>query len=225
LQTIANEIKPDYLQIADEPTTIAMLTGLKMSPSEYADFIRTGVAQIGHPGDMVISAGAGTWEDPAYLSGLLNIPGLDCIDIHIYPIGREAALLQRAYDLARSAHLNGKRVAISEAWLYKVSSSELSSLGGNYTTIYSRDAYSFFEPLDEEFIRTLSLMARASRIEFVSFFWTRNFFGYLDYDQVHSMGDQEINRLINQSSSAALQDGALSPLGIFYQNWIASQAK
>jgi hypothetical protein len=225
LVTIATEIGPDYLQIADEPTTIAMLTGFRMSVAEYAGFIRSSAEKIGHPNGLLLAAGAGTWEDPAYLNDLMNIPGLDCIDLHIYPIGKNAALLQRAYAAAQQAHAAGKRVAISEAGLYKVNSSELSTLGGDYARIYSRDTFSLFEPLDEKFIQALTQMSRAGGIEFVSFFWTRSFFAYLDYDQVHTDSDAEINRLINQASLTAMQSGAVSPLGIFYQNWISEQTR
>ncbi|MBI4732371.1 MAG: hypothetical protein HY781_09680 [Chloroflexi bacterium] len=225
LVTIANEIKPDHLQIANEPSTMAMLTGFEYSSEEYLDFIETTLEMIDKSTGILLGAGAGTWEDPAYLDGLMEIAGLDFIDIHIYPIGRDGNLLQQASEAARLAHANGKRVTISESWLYKVDSAELGELGGEFEMIYSRDAWSFFEPLDEKFIRALTLMARADEIEFVSFFWTRNFFTYLDYDQYRTLSAPEINRAINQASIAATESGALSPLGKFFKAWISEQSK
>ncbi len=223
LQTIAARIRPDYLQIANEPSTLAMLTGFQLTPAEYADFVRTSVEKIGHPGGMLLAAGSGTWEDPAYMNDLTGIPGLDCIDIHIYPIGRDGGLLQRAYATAGQARAAGKRVVISEAWLYKIRSSDLATFGGDYATVISRDAFSFFEPLDEKYIQVLTRLARAGGIEFVAFFWTRSFFAYLSYDQAHTLTEAEINRQMNAASVAALQSGATSPLGLFYQEWIAGQ--
>ena len=225
LITIADEVQPDYLQIANEPSTIAMLSGVNFTPTDYAAFIQSSVQKIGHHNGMKIGAGAGTWDDPAYMDDLMNIQGLDCIDIHIYPIGRSANLLQRAYDAAAQAHAHGKCAVISEAWLYKVSSGELTGLGNNFTTVYSRDAFSFWEPLDESFIRAVTRLSQASGIEFVSFFWTRSLLTYLDYNQFGSLSADQINRQLNQTSLVNMQNGTLSPLGLFFKNWIAGGFK
>lgn len=224
LVTIADQIRPDFLQIANEPSTAAMLTGFALTPAGYADFVRSSIERIGHPGSLLLGAGAGTWEDPAYMTGLLNIPGLDHIDIHIYPIGRDGALMRRAYEIAGQARAAGLGVTISESGLYKVSSQELATLGTDYTTIYRRDAFSFWEPLDEKFIQALTALSRAAGIEFISIFWTRNFFAYLDYDSASRLSDAELNQALNRASIAAVQDGRLSPLGEFYRDWIAGQS-
>ncbi len=223
LVTISTEIQPDYLQIADEPNTIAMLSGVAFTPDEYATFIQSSVNKIGHPNGLRLGAGSGTWEDPAYMNNLMSITGLDCIDLHIYPIGRDGNLLKRASDTAIQARQNGKCAIISEAGLYKVSSSELSSLSGDFASIYSRDAFSFWEPADEAFITALTRLSQSSGVEFVSFFWTRSFFSYLDYDQSHDLSVQQINRNLNQASIASLENGTLSPLGEFFKDLIAQQ--
>jgi hypothetical protein len=225
LVTIANEIQPDYLQIADEPGTIAMLSGVKFTPADYAAFIQSSIEKIGHRQGMKLGAGSGTWEDPAYMNDLMNIQGLDCIDIHIYPIGRNANLLERAYEAATQARASGKCAVISEAWLYKVSSSEMTTLSGNFEQVYGRDAFSFWEPLDESFIRAVTKLSQASGVEFVSFFWTRYFFAYLDYDQYHTLTPQQINRQATQASIANTQTNTLSPLGTFFRDWIAAGSK
>lgn len=223
LQTIATEIKPDILQIANEPSTTTLLTGFDLTPEEFTDFVQSSIDLIDKSSGIQISAGAGTWEDPAYMNGLIQIDKLDTIDIHIYPMGRNAMLLHRAMETAALAVTRGKRVGISEAWLYKVDSDELVEVGGDFEMIYSRDAYSFFEPLDEKFIRALTLMARANEIEWISFFWTRNFFVYLDYETYHTRSDQQINQALNQASFTAIDNGTFSALGDFYKNWIIEQ--
>lgn len=225
LVTIASEIQPDYLQIADEPSTIAMLSGVKFTPNDYAAFIRSSVDRIGHRGGMKIGAGSGTWEDPAYMNNLMSIKGLDCIDIHIYPIGRNASLMERAYDIATKARTSGKCAVISEAWLYKVNSDEMTTLSGNFEQVYGRDAFSFWEPVDESFIRAVTKLSQASGIEFASFFWTRYFFAYLDYDQYHNLTPPQINRQATQASIANTESNRLSPLGIFFRDWVAAQSK
>ena len=223
LQLIAREIHPDILQISNEPTTIEMLTGYKFTPSEYADFIEESIRALNNPKDVRLGAGAGTWEDPAYLEKLLAIQGLDCIDLHIYPIGRNGNLLKQAQKVARQAHAAGKCVNISESGLYKISSNEMKTMMGQWENVYRRDVYSFFEPLDEKFIQVLTLFSRAEGVEFVSYFWTRNFFAYLDYDSVRNLSNQLVNRMINQAFLNALQKGTRSPLGGFYKKWISSQ--
>ncbi len=225
LVTIANEIQPDYLQIADEPSTIATLSGVKFTPADYAAFVQSSVQKIGHRSGMKLGAGSGTWEDPAYMDDLMNIQGLDCIDIHVYPLGRNAVLLQRAYDTALKARANGKCAVISETWLYKISSSEMTTLGGNFEQVYMRDPFSFWEPVDESFIRAVTKLSQASGIEFASFYWTRYFFAYLDYDQYHNLPPQQINHQATQVSIANTESNTLSPLGVFFQNWIAEQSR
>jgi hypothetical protein len=223
LVTIANEIQPDILQIANEPGTIAMLSGVRFTPTEYRDFIQSSVEAIGHPHGLRLGAGAGTWEDPDYMDSLMSIDGLDCIDLHIYPIGRDARLLQRAYDTAIDVRANGKCAIISEAGLYKVGFSDLSVLGGEFESIYRQDAFSFWEPADEAFLTAVTRLSQASGVELVSFFWTRSLFAYLDYDEAGSFSAQRINRELNQAARENLQDGHLSPLGEFFKLLVAQQ--
>jgi hypothetical protein len=159
------------------------------------------------------------------MNDLMNIQGLDCIDIHIYPIGRDGNLLERAFETATKARASGKCAVISEAWLYKVSSSEMTTLSGNFEQVYGRDAFSFWEPLDESFIRAVTRLSQASGVEFASFFWTRYFFAYLDYDQYHNLSPQQINRQATQASILNTQSNTLSPLGNFFRERIAAGSK
>ena len=181
--------------------------------------------KIGHPNGVKLGAGAGTWDDPAYMNDLMDIQGLDCIDIHIYPLGRDASLLQRAYTTALDARNNGKCAVISEAWLYKVNAEDLTAPGSTLEAISSQDSFSFWESLDEEFVRAVTRLSQASGIEFVSFFWTRMFFTDLDYNQYNSLSFEQLNHQLNQTSLVAMQNGTLSPLGLFFQNWIADGFK
>lgn len=224
LQTIASEIRPDYLQIANEPTTTAMLTHFVDTPGDYAAFIQKAVASIPPEPGMLLGAGAGTWEDPAYVTDLYKIEGLDFIDLHVYPLGKNGGMLSLAADLATRAHSAGKRVVVSEAWLYKTDSSSAFQ-ASDFTTIIGRDVFSFWEPLDEKFIRDLTAIARSGGIEFLSFFWVREFYAYLDYAQYQNVPLDQINPVINQISVANSKQHMLSPLGVFYQDWISQQTR
>ena len=224
LQTIAREIQPDYLQIANEPTTTSMLTKFSDSPSDYAIFIRKAVLSIQPQPGILLGAGAGTWENQAYVTNLYSIPGLDFIDLHVYPLGKNGNMLRLTSDLAQKAHSAGKRVVISEAWLYK-SGSGTAYQANDFTTIIGRDVFSFWEPLDEKFIQVLTAISQANNIEFVSFFWVREFYAYLDYNQYHKTPLDQINPIITTISVANSRNNIFSPLGLFFQNWISQQTK
>ncbi|MEW5870707.1 MAG: hypothetical protein AB1894_15650 [Chloroflexota bacterium] len=218
LVTIAREIQPDYLALGNEPTTEEMLTGLRFTLQEYFDFVDATLAEIGSADNIKIGAGTGTWEESAYLEHFLQHPDLDFINIHIYPIGQDGRLLEQARQAARRASQAGKDTVIGEAWLYKASHAELGGgLGGNHVEIYSRDAFSFWEPLDEKFMQAVIGMAEAEGIDFVSFFWTRYLLAYLDYDATSSLSTLELSRQVNQAARASLEKGIFSPLGLFYQ--------
>jgi len=224
LQTIAREIRPDYLQIANEPTTTAMLTKFVDTPNDYAAFVHKAVQSIPPQSDMLLGAGAGTWENQSYVTSLNSIAGLNFIDLHVYPLGRDGNMLRLAADLAEKARSAGKRVVISEAWLYKTETSTAYQ-ANDFTSAIGQDVFSFWEPLDEKFIEDMTAVSRASGIEFQSFFWVREFYAYLDYDQYHDTPLDQINPVINRVSVANSRDNILSPLGQFYQNWISQQIK
>ena len=219
LQTIATEIRPDYLQIANEPTTTAMLTHFVDSPADYAAFVRLAFSAIPPQPGMLLGAGAGTWENQAFVTGLFDIPGLDFIDLHVYPVGANGGMLSLVASLAQQAHAAGKRAVISEAWLYKIGSGSAFQ-ASDFTSAIGRDTFSFWEPLDEEFIQDLTAVSRAGGIEFVSFFWVREFYAYLDFAQYHAASPAQLNQAITTLSVANSRQQIYSPLGLFFQAWI-----
>jgi len=67
-------------------------------------------------------------------------------------------------------------------------------------------------------------LADATNMDFVSFFWTRNFFAYLDYDSTpRNLSTTALNRLINQASLSNIQKGNLSLLGQYVQQKLKSR--
>ncbi|MDH4269484.1 MAG: hypothetical protein OEV52_04210 [Dehalococcoidia bacterium] len=224
LLLIAEEIKPDYLTLANEPQTQEALTKLTITPAVWSDFIASTLQNIDRSGGLLVGAGTGTWENPNYINELFNMPDLDYIDLHIYPMNRNAIYLDRALNYAIEARAAGKHVTVSESWLWKATPAELSNFVGDTEKIMNRDVYSFWYPLDERFIQDIMNLADATDMDFVSFFWTRNLLSYLDYDSTpHNLTTAEYNRLINQASLANLQKGELSPLGQYLQQALNSR--
>ncbi|MGA8848274.1 MAG: hypothetical protein WB564_00395 [Dehalococcoidia bacterium] len=225
LLLIAREIKPDYLTLANEPETEEALTKLTITPTIWSDFIASTLQKIDRFGGLLAGAGTGTWENPSYINELFNMPGLDYIDLHIYPMNKNAIYLDRALNYTIEARAGGKLVTVSEAWLWKATPAELGNFLGDTEKIMNRDVYSFWYPLDEHFFQDIMNLADATKMDFVSFFWTRNLFSYLDYDKTpHNLDTTELNRLINQASLANVKEGSLSPLGEYFQTQLQSRA-
>ena len=223
LLLVAYEIKPDYLTLANEPETDESLTKLTISPIVWRNFIADTVAKVDRSDGILVGAGTGTWENPAYVNELFNMTGLDYIDLHIYPMNKDAALLDRALTYAQQALANGKRVTISESWLWKASPDELGNGLGDTEKIMNRDMYSFWEPLDERYLQDMMKLADVTGMDFVSFFWMRNFFAYLEYNNTtQNLTTAALTGLINQAYTSNVLTGNLSPLGLYIQQQLNS---
>jgi hypothetical protein len=222
-ERIIREIHPDYLTIANEPSTEAMATGLQVTVPEFTDTVRYVLKGLDRSG-VLVGAGIGTWNHADYVKALAVDTDLDYIDIHIYP----ANYLEPAITIADIARANNKRLVIGEAWTYKVDDSELDKLGNIATqaVVFSRDVYSFWEPLDSRFLETLVNLANYKQYEFISPFWSNYFFGYLDYDTVpKNLTPQQLTQLPNQKAFRNILNHRLTDTGLTYQKLINSAAR
>jgi len=226
LIVIAREIKPDYLTLANEPVTEENLTGLIITPATWRDFISSTIGKINRSDGLLLGAGTGTWENPAYINNVIGMPGLDYVDLHIYPLNQDGRYLDRALNWATQARAAGQRVTVSESWLWKASAEELSTGMGDIEKVMNRDVYSFWYPLDARFTQDIIDLADATDMDFISFFWTRNFFTYLDYNKtLHFLTTSQYNRLINQAFISNVENGSLSSLGLYLQKELTNRAK
>jgi hypothetical protein len=225
LIVIAREIKPDYLTLANEPQTEESLTGLVITPTQWKNFIADTIGKIDRSGGILLGAGSGTWENPDYINTIIGMRGLDYIDLHIYPLNKDGKLFERGLDYAMQARAAGQRVTISESWLWKASAQELGNGLGDSEKAMNRDVYSFWYPLDERFIGDIMDLADATKMDFISFFWMRNFFAYLDYDSTPPyLSTLRYNQLMNQAGLVGVQNGTLSPTAQYFQQQISSRA-
>jgi len=214
LLLIASEVEPDYLNLTNEPLTQQWLTGLSIPPAIWNNFVADTLRKIDKSSGVLVGAGIGTWEPAEYIQGLFNMPSLDYIDLHIYPLSRDALYVERALEYIRRAKAAGKRLTVSESWLWKAMPEELNAGGLGDEKVMNRDAYSFWQPLDIWFIRNMVGLADATQMDLVSFFWTRNFFGYLEYGPTtKNLSTAEVNRALNQLCLRNVLAGNLSPLG------------
>jgi len=225
LLLVASQVQPDYLTLANEPVADEGLTKLKITPAAWSSFISSTAGRVDRSHGILVGAGTGTWENPAYMNSIINTAGLDYIDLHIYPMGTDNVYLDRVLSYSQTAHSNGKRVTVSECWLYKALPEELGSGLGNAEMIMDRDYYSFWSPQDAQFIRLMVNLADTADMDFVSFFWSRYFFDYLDYQATQrNLTTLELNRLATQASISSMRKGNLSPLGQDLQKLLGDRA-
>lgn len=188
-EIIIEEIRPDYLTVLTEPDTMQRNAGLEFTVEGFSAAVHRVVNGL-DPGGARLGAGAGTWSRMEYFEALAEIAELNYIDLHIYPIQRDYVWDQ----VTRIAHLakkHGKRISIGEAWLYKVSVQELGRIG--HVKAFTRDVFSFWQPLDSSFLRVIAGLCRHVNAEFCSFFWMKHLYAYLDYDpQTRKLRPQQL---------------------------------
>jgi hypothetical protein len=224
LLLIASEVRPDYLSISGEPTTEQMLTGLSFSPAEYAAFAQETADAIDRSTGILVGAGAGTWEDPAYIRAFIADTSLDFINMHVYPLRSASAdYLLRAVDVAELAKASSKKLVMGESWLYKVSPSDV---GKPYQEIFPRDVFSFWEPLDISFIEAIAGLAHYQGFEYISLFWANYFFSYLDYNETpKNLSPVELMNRANEAASRSILAGTFSGTGQAFQQLLSTFSK
>jgi hypothetical protein len=216
-ETIIADIRPEFLTILSEPDTQTRNTGLPFSPAEFAATVRQVVKDLDHPG-VKLGAGAGSWISIDYFKALAALPELDYIDFHIYPVqyGFASDRVLKAAEVARS---KGKRVSIGEAWPYKVSGRELTRISP--VEAFSRDVFSFWQPLDANFIQLVVNLARTIDAEFCSFFWMKYLYGYIDFSmETDRLSPGQLMKLSDSAAAENILKGTLSPSGERFRDLI-----
>jgi len=217
-EAVIADIHPDYLTVLSEPDTQTRNTGLAFSASQFAATVKSAVTGL-DPGSTWIGAGAGTWLALDYFKALADIPELNYLDLHIYPIQHGFASA-RVLKATEAAQARGKGISIGNAWLYKISGRELGRV--NPVEAFARDAYSFWQPLDERFVATVVNLAHTIQAEFCSFFGMDLLYAYVDYTPETSR--LEPPQLMQASRAAATEKilaGKLSGTGEQFKNLIA----
>lgn len=224
VQTILTNLHPDYLVVVAEPDTAARLTGIKElnDPAKSAEFVHYVLNGLDR-GATKMGAGTGDWSPLAFTERYARDASVDLIVLHMYPVSKET--FTRAFEMAAVARQFGKRVILDEAWLYKT----MEPGGGDNVAaseeVFKRDAYSFWQPLDEEFLRVMVKMCDQLQIDFFSPFWSTFLFGYIDYNsQVDGLSYGQIRTMANHAALKNLQAGASSPTGAYYRDLIAAHA-
>ncbi len=225
--TIAREIQPDYLVIAEEPDTEAETTGKPFIATVpgFSSMVDIFLSQLNSAGFTTtnVGAGVGTWIDNAqgYIQALAAKSRLSFIDLHVYPVDRTFLTdTITLIDLAQSA---GKPVTMCEAWLEKRREAEFTGVAVTTNdSISARDPFSFWAPLDQQFLTAFAKLAWWKQLKVFSPFWSGYFHAYLSaYD---SIAPDQILADASAVASTAIMNGQYTSTGLAYQSVVSATA-
>jgi hypothetical protein len=216
IRTVLEQVRPDYLIVLNEPDIEALQAGKPelSSITESTDFLRAIVTAARATGIPVsIGAGVGSWAGryQEFIQSYLST-GIDFLDLHVYPVNRD--FLPRLIEAADLAQAAGKGVAVSEAWAQKVADAEMGTLP--IQTVFSRDAFSFWAPIDEKFLQALVKFSHYKKLLFFSAFWSQYFHGYIDYDTASLLTPAEITAKAGSVSTSNLWEGKFTSTALAY---------
>jgi hypothetical protein len=179
---VAQLIQPDYMTVLTESDTEESVSGQTNlgTPAGVTELVQTILTtlQDANVTNIQIGAGVGTWTTNymQYVQALAALP-MNFVDMHIYQINDSD--FTNALTAAETIEAAGKQVGISECWDLKITDSELAD--PDYTTIFGRDPFSFWQPIDTAFLQAIVNFAKYKQLAFISPFWVHYFFVYLDY--------------------------------------------
>jgi hypothetical protein len=217
VQTIIDVMGPKYLSFLNEPDTY---TGNIHNPAIDLNNPTVGVQFVSgvleglQRNDTLVGAGTGTWTDPSYDEALLSQTSIDFLDMHMYPVdGNDIANMLVQTEDADAAH---KSIVMTECWLYKESTNGQpieSSSQGSIDEQKDR-TFSFWEPIDEQFLTEMINYARNNSFDVVSPFSTLNYFSYLTWTpRLAEESSQTVSSAFDHQVTQAMSAGELSGVG------------
>jgi len=226
---VAQVMHPDYLVLMEEPDTEAGNTGQPMvntvsGGTDMVSTMLTALQQAGITG-IQLGAGMGTW-DANYLAltqSLAALP-LDFIDMHVYFINDDTGL-NNALTIASTAAAAGKPITMTECWLYKIRDSELGPPALSYNQVWSRNVFSFWEPLDTYFLKTMQKLANYTQMHFLAPFYDYYYRTALPYDSsTENQSPPQINLMENTQARLAMSQAGFTRTGLNFYRAIVSPA-
>jgi len=243
IQLISRVLKPDYLLMQSEPITEvdnlpSSLGNQLNNPVTDTNMLMGFLNDLQNAGlrstNMIVGAGMGTWQPGfnTYLTNFVNL-ALDILDVHVYPINKTTNggvvqdFLGRILTMADAAHSHGMKVGMGECWVQKEYDDELAN-PPSQLVFQGRNTYSFWSPLDTEFLLCMVKAGHYKQFEFIDPFWTDYYFACLDYtnEQPKLSGlsadaaASVLNADENSAVYAALSAGSVTNTGLAYQEYL-----
>ncbi len=227
MQTILDSLSPDFLTFEMEPQTeqANLYNLIEYSPDSVVSLINFYTANLQVNNNTLVGAGAGSWDNLEYFEKIAQT-NIDFINYHIYP-PHFNYVNTMAFLIDSIADANNKKLIIGEAWCYKATDYEVSSITNAVATsdvIFSRDVFDYWQGIDTLFVNMLALLSQQSKIDAISMFWPYPFFGQLTYNSA-THGTMTPTQILNTGQQYAYQNMnqfILSPVGVHTKNMIAS---
>ncbi len=222
---VAQLIQPDFMSVITEPDSESQNSGQANAgtPSGSLQELQTILAalQAANATSVPVGAGAGTWINSfsTYIQNAIST-SVSYIDLHMYSVSY--SFPENALSAAAMAHAAGLPITMSETWCKKISAAQLQGTVGalNNQNVDALGTFSFWEPLDQQYLQSLVTMSQVGQFEFVSPFWTGQFFAYLDYGQYGSQSTNQTLIAAQNAAGNARQLGAFSALGPAWESMI-----
>jgi hypothetical protein len=211
-QTIVDRLHPKYLTVLDEPDTFTDALGVDLNtPTNAVQVVSRELTGLRRQGTMV-GAGTGTWSPASIDEALLAHTSIDYLDVHVYPLGPQQVTNLRADSAAAKA--DHKPLVMDETWLNKPTATEGSGPAGAPAELKEK-SYSFWEPLDQQYLTAMYSYVRSQGYSYVSFFdGARAFFGYLPWSsQLQAATYQSFSSTYNQMVAANMRQNEHSGTG------------
>ncbi|MBV8083469.1 MAG: hypothetical protein JO247_01515 [Chloroflexi bacterium] len=200
-------LHPDLLVLLHEPTTMATRMGKSTTPEQWQDFVAAAAQAVGcTPNGQLRAAGVpdcsvgGLDSEYDFLKPFTSDPYLNAFGIDIYT--SEPGQMERYADLVALAHNNGKPAYVEEMWRQTNTCADLGCPGSGV-------GEAVFQPLDQQFLETMSTWASAHDLEWVTPFWTNTFYLYVpegvDHDGNGLAGDY-IEHVLDAINAGARTD-------------------
>jgi hypothetical protein len=220
LQTVIDNLHPDYLNIGTETDTLHTLLNYTeiSTPQGWGTYISSLLDGL-NKNTTKIAVGIGTWDPINYLYNTINDSAIDVINVHVYPIyGSYLSVLTQIGQL--SVQYN-KPINIDEMWLHKSVSTE-GSLFASDANIRVRNDYAFWIPLDEKFMGVMAEYAQIYNVTYMSPFEGELLFAYLNYNSsTANLTNDQATQTVDQAASHNIQSNIISSFGAYYQNLIS----
>jgi len=228
---VAQQLQPDWMNLGSEPDTISELTGLpaEYTAAEWATQVSTIVAQLrsaGIEGKPLIGAGCGAWQQGGsdYVTALMST-GIDYFDMHTFSV--DMGMLNDAVQYIDMATAAGKSSAISEVWDHPLTDAQLQGLTeyGIINLLAAAEPYndySFWATQDAQFLAEIIELAYWKKLYYVSPFESELFVANVNYNEYSFLSGPQLTAQETLEEGVALNDGILSPLGLWYAAAIKS---
>ncbi|MBV8150394.1 MAG: hypothetical protein JOY59_02460 [Candidatus Eremiobacteraeota bacterium] len=212
-QHVLDNLHPDTMNLANEPSSIAFATGLALNdPTAYGNFVSAVRSQLStaNSPNSKIGAGSSDWESTQFLTNVVAIP-LDFYSLHLYPPDD----LQQGISQMAQLKASGKTVAITENFLDKEDVSVDGTTGPiDAQLTFIRDAYSFWANVDQQYVSSVIQLARCDNAQFISFNHPDQYWSYIDYNA--TTANYDYSQMVAANNQATVQNqrtGTVTPAG------------